>query len=77
MATPPAPLRISQNGLALSVQQGVGDFLRDFRTREYNLYLQDDWKVHPSLTLSLGLRYEIPQNAIVHSLQRPPRLHRL
>jgi hypothetical protein len=49
-----------QNGLALTFNQGVGDFERDFRTREYSFYLQDDWRLRPNLTLNLGVRYEIP-----------------
>ncbi|MGH9720506.1 MAG: TonB-dependent receptor domain-containing protein, partial [Bryobacteraceae bacterium] len=28
------------------------------RTREYNFYFQDDWRVTPRLTLNLGVRYE-------------------
>ena len=30
---------------------------RRFAANEYEFYLQDQWRVHPSLTLSLGLRY--------------------
>ena len=30
---------------------------RDFRYNEYELYLQDNWKVTPSLTLTLGVRW--------------------
>jgi len=28
------------------------------RSREYNFYFQDDWRITPRLTLNLGLRYE-------------------
>ncbi|HKP70748.1 MAG TPA: carboxypeptidase regulatory-like domain-containing protein [Pyrinomonadaceae bacterium] len=30
---------------------------RDFRYNEYELYFQDNWKITPSLTLTLGLRW--------------------
>ncbi len=28
------------------------------RSREYNFYFQDDWRINPRLTVNLGLRYE-------------------
>lgn len=31
--------------------------VREFATEEYDFYVQDSWKVRPSLTLTLGLRY--------------------
>jgi hypothetical protein len=33
--------------------------VRSFATEEYDMYVQDIWKVHPSLTLTLGLRYAL------------------
>ena len=30
---------------------------RRFAANEYELYFQDQWRIHPSLTLDLGLRY--------------------
>jgi len=31
----------------------------DFRTTDYNVFVQDDWKLSPKLTLNLGFRYEL------------------
>lgn len=42
------------DGSILDVGEGVG---RTFATEEYDFYFQDSWKVHPDLTLTLGLRY--------------------
>ena len=36
------------------------DFIRNFILNDYALYAQDNWKVAPRLTLTLGLRYEMP-----------------
>ncbi len=33
--------------------------LRDFGTEEYEFYGQDSWRVHPDLTLTLGLRWGV------------------
>jgi hypothetical protein len=36
----------------------INDNPQALRTTAYNLYLQDDWKIHPRFTFNLGLRYE-------------------
>jgi hypothetical protein len=35
----------------------------DFRTTDYDVFVQDDWKLSPKLTLNLGLRYELDMPA--------------
>ncbi len=39
--------------------QLFGDTDRGFRTGLYGFFLQDDWKVRPTLTLNAGLRWEV------------------
>ncbi|HYW47376.1 MAG TPA: TonB-dependent receptor [Bryobacteraceae bacterium] len=35
-------------------------YVRHFRLNDYDLYVQDKWKVMPRLTLTLGLRWQLP-----------------
>ncbi len=46
-------------GQPLSYSINVGNPLIGLRRTEWHGYLQDDWRVTPTLTLNLGLRYEL------------------
>lgn len=41
-----------------------GQILMYYKWWDYFFFFQDEWRVRPSFTLSLGLRYESPGNAI-------------
>ncbi|HEX6732835.1 MAG TPA: TonB-dependent receptor, partial [Pyrinomonadaceae bacterium] len=54
------------NGCGSNFQKGFGPFFLENRIRESNFYVEDDWKILPSLTLNLGFRYEyvsVPEEA--------------
>jgi trimeric autotransporter adhesin len=39
-----------------SLQSGADSY--DFRANSYDLFVQDDWRIHSNVTLNIGLRYE-------------------
>ena len=43
-------------------EPGQTDSYRDFRERELDLYIHDEWKARPRLTVNLGIRYEFVTN---------------
>ncbi|PYU92505.1 MAG: TonB-dependent receptor [Acidobacteria bacterium] len=45
-------------GLPISATAALGDSSQIMRTTFYSGYLQDDWRIAPSLTFNFGLRYE-------------------
>ncbi len=44
-------------------QQGFGPLGFEFQTKDYAGFVQDEWKVMPRLSLTLGVRYEYEQPA--------------
>jgi hypothetical protein len=44
-----------------SFSQGLGLPGAEFTTNDYGFFVQDDWKILPHLSLSMGLRYEYEQ----------------
>jgi len=44
-----------------SLRQGFGPMGFKMTTKDYGLFIQDDWKVMPRLTLTMGLRWDYEQ----------------
>jgi len=43
-------------------EPGQTDSYRDFREREFDVYVHDEWRARPRLTVNAGLRYEFVTN---------------
>jgi outer membrane receptor protein involved in Fe transport len=46
------------DGCIATYQKAWGPFFLENRTNESNFYVEDQWRIRPNLTASLGLRYE-------------------
>src|ERR1700752_4090981 len=58
----PAQIRAASGG-ATSFRLNAGNPFADVSQTDYGVFIQDDWRVRPILTLSYGLRYETQTNA--------------
>ena len=58
----PEAIRAAGGG-ATSFVLNAGNPFADVTRTDYGVFLQDDWRVRPNITLSYGLRYEIQTNA--------------
>lgn len=68
----PAQIRAAGGG-ATQFRLNAGNPFADVSQTDYGVFVQDDWRVRPNLTLSYGLRYETQTNA--HSkLDFAPRI---
>jgi hypothetical protein len=55
-----SPLESASFGLPLAFQQGFGNPVYPYYNRPFTAgYFQDTWQIVPTLTLNLGLRYEL------------------
>ncbi|MBI3264457.1 MAG: TonB-dependent receptor, partial [Acidobacteria bacterium] len=57
----PSSYQAFLDGCVSSYQKAWGPFFLENRIHEHNLYAEDQWRLQPNLTLSLGVRYEFVQ----------------
>src|SRR5207249_8452903 len=57
-----ATTRFAGRCYAGNFNQGFGITGLTIKTRDYNFFVQDDWRISPKLTVNLGYRYEYQSN---------------
>jgi hypothetical protein len=63
------------NPLIRNYSVGVGDFRGKLNRRKSIAgWVQDDWQIRPTLTLNLGLRYDLETEVVANDLAIPPIL---
>jgi hypothetical protein len=58
----PAQIRAAGGGAA-AFSINAGNPFADVKQTDYGVFIQDDWRVRPNITMSYGLRYETQSNA--------------
>jgi hypothetical protein len=67
-------------GVPSSAGGAIGDGAQDMRTTYYGGYIQDDWRVVPTFSINIGIRYEFARAPVEinnHSLFFSPELRRV
>ncbi|HEY6337148.1 MAG TPA: carboxypeptidase regulatory-like domain-containing protein [Candidatus Sulfotelmatobacter sp.] len=72
-ASPPPACKNAQPAVPRQLSITTGSPYADLTTYDAGLYVQDDWRVRPNITLSIGLRFET-QNDIHDHADLAPRL---
>jgi hypothetical protein len=53
---------MAQTALITSPLAG-SEIFQHYRYNDYSFFLQDQWRIHPSLAITYGVRYELPGNS--------------
>jgi hypothetical protein len=73
LVTTQANYQISSNGATANLLPSGAMLDREFKNNEFEYYLQDSWRVLPSLTLTFGLRHTLLQTPYeIHGQQVQP-----
>src|SRR6185369_13729910 len=54
-----SPVQAYGFGVPSTMVQGIGNPHAAFNVKPLGLYIQDSWRIHPRLTLNVGVRYDV------------------